>query len=120
MTTNTYKIDFTTNTMTITRSFELAANCPGSREYELLKKIMADFPSMTIVRKTCIGRPSRYRGLTYDAMERYILISGNDTLLDEFHQVRQFAAMSGNAYCYVRSWFLTRFADYQERMEYAA
>lgn len=120
MTTNTYKIDFATNTMTITRSFERAANRPGSEEYEFLKKIRADFPTMTIVRKTCVGRGGRYRGLTYDAMEQYILISGNDALLDEFHQVRQFAAMRGNAYCYVRSWFLAHFADFHEYQRCAA
>lgn len=120
MNTNAYKIDFTTNTMTITRSFERAANRPGSEEYELLKKIRADFPAMTIVHKTCVGRLSRYRGLTYEAMECYIMASGNTALLAEFQQVKQCAAISSNAYCVVRSWFLAHFTDFQEYMRLAA
>ena len=64
---NTYKIDFSNNTLTMTKAFEAAANEYGSEEYKLLQKIRADFPGIEIIRKT--RRPSKTarpnKNLTY-------------------------------------------------------
>ena len=68
---NSYKIDFINNTMTITKTFERAANNPYSEEYKLVQKIRADFPTMQFVRKVspAAKRPNPFKGLTYAAME---------------------------------------------------
>lgn len=110
---NTYKIDYTTNTMTITKAFERAANNPYSEEYELLRKIKTDFPNMKIVRKTSAARrhSSPYKGLTYDAMERYIRANRAD-LMGEFETVKSVAAIMPNSYLYVRNWFVERFPEW--------
>ena len=47
-----YKIDFVNNTLTMSKAFEEALNNPASEEYKLWKQLRADFPSMTIIRKT--------------------------------------------------------------------
>lgn len=112
---NTYKIDYTTNTMTITKAFERAANMVGSVEYEMMRKIMADFPNIKIVRKTSAVKQycSPYKGLTYNAMERYIRENGSAKLLNEFEEIRYTAkAMSRNPYLYVRNWFVERFPEW--------
>ena len=111
---NSYKIDFINNTMTITKTFERAANNPYSEEYKLVQKIRADFPTMQLVRKAspAAKRPNPFKGLTYAAMERYILSKGNDDLMCEFEAVRERSAIAPNPYLLVRNWFVRRFPEY--------
>ena len=95
---NSYKIDFINNTMTITKTFERAANNPCSEEYKLVQKIRADFPTMQFVRKVspAAKRPNPFKGLTYAAMERYILCEGSSELMSEFEMVRERSAIAPN------------------------
>ena len=114
---NSYKIDFINNTMTITKTFERAANNPYSEEYKLVQKIRADFPTMQLVRKasTAAKRPNPFKGLTYAAMERYILCEGSSELMSEFEKVRERSAIAPNPYLLVRDWFVQRFPEYMEQ-----
>lgn len=114
---NSYKIDFINNTMTITKTFERAANNPYSEEYKLVQKIRADFPAMQLVRKasTATKRPNPFKGLTYAAMERYILREGSSELMSEFEMVRASSMFENNPYLLVRNWFVQRFPEYMEQ-----
>lgn len=47
-----YKINFTNNTITVNYTFKKASEEYGTAEYELLKNILADFPTMTIIVKS--------------------------------------------------------------------
>lgn len=71
---NTYKIDFVNNTLTMSKAFEDALNNPNSQEYKLFLQLRADFPGLTIIRKTRRApkkaRPNK--NLTYKHMEQYI------------------------------------------------
>ena len=111
---NSYKIDFINNTMTITNTFERAANNPYSEEYKLVQKIRSDFPTMQFVRKTSTAakRPNPFKGLTYAAMERYILCEGSSELMSEFEMVRANSMFENNPYLLVRNWFVQRFPEY--------
>ena len=111
---NSYKIDFINNTMTITKTFERAANNPYSEEYKLVQKIRADFPTMQFVRKVspAAKRPNPFKGLTYAAMERYILREGSSELMIEFEMVRASSTFENNHYLLVRKWFVQRFPEY--------
>lgn len=114
---NTYKIDFTNNTLTISKAFEDAANDPSTPEYKLLQQIRADFPGLMIVRKT--RRPSKKanpnKNLTYSNMERYIkALTNTNDLLKEFESVKELAGAQTNSYQYVRGWFLKQFPNYKE------
>ena len=117
MNTNSYKIDFINNTMTITKSFERAANNPYSEDYKLVQKIRADFPTMQFVRKAsaAVKQPNPFKGLTYAAMEQYILREGNNDLMREFEMVRERSAIAPNPYLMVRNWFIQRFPEYMEQ-----
>ncbi len=114
---NSYKIDFISNTMTITKTFERAANNPYSEEYKLVQKIRADFPTMQLVRKasTAAKRPNPFKGLTYAAIERYILREGSSELMSEFEMVRASSMFENNPYLLVRNWFVQRFPEYMEQ-----
>ena len=57
---NTYKVDFTAGTITITADFAKAMNNPNSKEYKTIAKILKDFPEMEIIRKTHKS-PTKYR-----------------------------------------------------------
>ncbi len=114
---NSYKIDFINNTMTITKTFERAANNPYSEEYKLVQKIRADFPTMQLVRKasTTAKWPNPFKGLTYAAMERYVLSKGDDDLMHEFEMARASSMFESNPYLLVRNWFVQRFPEYMEQ-----
>lgn len=111
MNANSYKIDFINNTMTITKAFERAANYVGSEEYEMMRKIMVDFPNMKIVRKPSAARRDNRpnRGLTYEAMECYIRENGSADLLNEFEEIRYIAK---RPYHYMKKWFVERFPEW--------
>ena len=85
-------MDFTTNTLTITKDFEKKAMNVNSVEYQTLKQLKADFPSLRIVKK---ASPKRKSSLcsppTYDKMVKFLSCQANSAiLLKEFAEVREY------------------------------
>ena len=120
---NTYKVDFTNNTLTMSKAFEDAANDPSTPEYKLLQQIRADFPGLTVARKS--RRPSKKtnpsKNLTYANMEQYIKAFKNAAeLLAEFEKAKQLAGPQTNRYQYVRRWFLKQFPNYKELPDFSS
>lgn len=114
---NTYKVDFVNNTLTISKAFEEAASNPASQEYKLLQQIRADFPGLTIIRKTRRApkkaRPTK--NLTYANMEKYMSVFQNaDELLAQFKVVKTCSLEQPSPYKFVRDWFETQFPKYKE------
>ena len=85
-----YKMDFTTNTLTITKDFEQKALNPNSDEYGILLRLKADFKNLRIVKKTAPKRKKNHKaGLTYDKMVKFLSCQANSAiLLNEFTEVR--------------------------------
>ena len=120
---NGYHINFINNTMTITSAFQAAANNPTSKEYKLLARIKADYPTMNIIRKSrrATKRCNPSKGLTYANMERYMKVYKNAAeLLVQFEKVKELAAVRPNSYFYVKSWFLSQFPDYKELPDFTS
>lgn len=114
---NTYKIDFVNNTLTMSKAFEDALNNPNSQEYKLFLQLRADFPGMTIIRKTRRApkkaRPTK--NLTYKHMEQYMSVFQNaDELLAQFKVVRECSKQQSSPYKFVRDWFEDQFPKYKE------
>jgi hypothetical protein len=114
---NTYKVDFVNNTLTMSKAFEEAASNPASQEYKLLQQIRADFPGLTIIRKTRRApkkaRPTK--NLTYANMEKYMSVFQNaDELLAQFKVVKTCSLEQPSPYKFVRDWFETQFPKYKE------
>ena len=112
-----YKIDFVNNTLTMSKAFEEALNNPASEEYKLLKQLRADFPSLTIIRKTRRAskkaRPTK--NLTYKHMEQYMSVFQNaDELLAQFNAVKRCSLAQNNPYKFVLDWFKNQFPKYKE------
>lgn len=119
---NTYKIDFVNNTLTMTKAFEDAASNPTSQEYKLLQQIRADFPGLTIIRKTRRtpkkARPTK--NLTYANMEKYMSVFKNaDELLAQFEVVKTCSLEQPSPYKFVRDWFETQFKNYKGQPDFS-
>lgn len=110
-----YKINFTANTITISKSFALAASDPTSTECEKLSKLQAAYPGMRIVHKThrSPSKANANKGLTYDRMEGYINLHENAAeLFTKFKAVKAIAATQKSPYKLIRDWFMKQFPDY--------
>lgn len=119
---NTYKVDFVNNTLTMTKAFEDAASNPTSQEYKLLQQIRADFPGLTIIRKTRRApkkaRPNK--NLTYKHMEQYMSVFQNaDKLLAQFEVVKECSKQQPSPYKFVRDWFEAQFPKYREQPDFS-
>lgn len=109
-----YKMDFTTNTLTITKDFEKKAMNVNSVEYQTLKQLKIDFPSLRIVRKASPKRKSSLAHPTYDKMVKFLSCQTNSAiLLKEFAEVREYSKAQENPYQFVREWFFANFPNYQ-------
>ncbi|OUO33235.1 hypothetical protein [Flavonifractor sp. An306] len=120
---NTYKIDFVNNTLTMSKAFEEALNNPNSQEYKLFLQLRADFPSLTIIRKTRRAskkaRPNK--NLTYKHMEQYMSVFKNaDELLAQFDAVKRCSLGQSNPYMYVLDWFKKQFPKYKELPDFGS
>ena len=117
MTNNTavkgYKIDFSNNTLIMNYKFSKQAMVYGSREYNIRKSILADYPNMnTIVRS---GRKqtkaSKTKNLTFKNMETYITVV-DESKVAEFKRVKAARTTANNRYKYVKDWFIENFPNY--------
>lgn len=119
---NTYKVDFVNNTFTMTKAFEEALNNPVSEEYKLFQQLRADFPGLTIIRKTrrAPKKARRTKNLTYKHMEQYMSVFKNaDDLLTQFKVVQECSKQQPSPYKYVLDWFKTQFENYKEQPNFS-
>ena len=110
-----YKINFTANTITVSKSFALSASDPSKPEFETLSKLQAAYPGMRIVHKThrSPSKANANKGLTYERMEGYINLHENAAeLLIKFKAVKEIAAQQKNPYLFTKGWFMQQFPDY--------
>lgn len=101
------KVQFTTHTIEITKTFAEKASRFGSEEYNMLRTAMQDLPDFKIVVKAT--RKVRHRnalgGMTYEQMSKYISTLENpEELYAEFVKLRE----CGCNYAQVKQWFLSR------------
>lgn len=121
-----YKLDLTTQTLTVTAAFAEAAGVPGSPEYELVRQIQSDFPGLTIERKTHstpkkytnsngrVTKHNQYKKLTYDRMEQFMSVISGGSGYREIYDLLRVAADAAclSPYAAVRAWFEKQFPEY--------
>ena len=113
-----YKIDFTTMTLTMSKSFAEAAYNPSSDEYKTLKRLQKDFPNLTVAKRThrSPSKANPNKGMTYERMERFI-----DALpkAKEYREQYDFLkAFAPNPYQSTRKWFMEQFPKYRTNLLY--
>ena len=124
----TYKMDFASKTLTLTKSFADACGDPTSTEYEILTRFQQDFPDLTIVRRTHktprkyhnsngeTTRCNQFKHLTYENMERFMnAIPDNEGFFKVYNNLRgDMGQVQYDRYTLVRSWFAAQFPKYRE------
>ena len=84
------------------------AHIYGTKEFNELRKVLADFPEITIKEREIKKNPDKdsYKNLTYANMETYInVLENKDALLAEFNRQKKLAVIAKNPYRYVLNWF---------------
>ena len=126
----TYKMDFVSKTLTITKAFADKAADPESAEYAFLTRIQKDFPDLKIVRKTHktptkyknasgeITRCNQFKNLTFENMERFMnALPESDSkmkVMEAYTFLRYGAGLiQASAYTAVRKWFVAQFPKYR-------
>ena len=116
-----FKMDWSKQTVTITKAFAEEALIEDSSASKVLKQLQAVCPNLKIVART--HKPSKSRneakGLTYEKMERYICcFEDSAEVYGEFLKVKQLSLSQPNCYQFVKEWFLDTFPNYGEMPEF--
>lgn len=120
------KIDFITNTITITKAFREAANEYGTEEYIALHSVMSENPNMKVVAKSVRSsqkRRNENKGLTYKYMRKFISIMDSDNLLTfekTIEHYEDFCSESAEVYQNVKDWFLENYPYHKDMVVDAA
>ena len=122
-----YKMDFASKTLTLTKAFADACGDPTSAEYAILTHFQKDFPDLKIVRKTH-KTPAKYHNasgettsrnqfkhLTYENMERFMkALPQREELMEVYNFLRYDAGLvQTSAYKTVRDWFMAQFPKFR-------
>lgn len=108
-----YAIDFTTNTVTVTKKFLEAASMIGTTEFNTMMQLHQ--MNLTIVTKAPAKKKSK---LTYDKMQKYIsLLDEAEKYQTEFDVVLNESRAYDASYAYVLKWFRKTFPNYGKQPE---
>ena len=113
MATKNYKIDWKTNTFTMTKKFAAEANEYNSAAYKLLMEVREKGFHIIVrqpaERKAC---PTR---ITFKQMEIILsCMDYADERLEQLHAVMDAGKGQKNQYEYVRRWFLRNYPNFNE------
>ena len=117
MATKGYKINFATNTLVMNYKFYAASQEYGTDENNLVKAILADFPTLSVVVKAGrdVKTANKNKRLTYANMEKHISAYENSAeLLEVFEIVKALSKTAASPYKYVTDWFVVQFPDYKK------
>ena len=107
------KINFSSKTIEVTKTFANKASRFGSEEYTMLLTASRDLPDFTVVVKATKPVRRSYTksptyGLTYESMGAYISMNDEDgSLMRDFQILRQ-----GCSYGEIKKWFMTKFPEF--------
>lgn len=108
-----YAIDFTTNTVTVTKKFLEAASMIGTTEFNTMMQLRQ--MNLTIVIKAPVKKKTK---LTYDKMKKYIaLLDEAEKYQIEFEVVLNESKAYDASYAYVLKWFKKTFPNYGKQPE---
>ncbi len=114
---NGYKIDYTTNTITVTKKFMEEAGVIGTSAFSTMKELRQ--MGMTIsVKETA---PRKNNKITYAQMVQYISCVENSTFyMAQFNAIREEAKSKNNPYNRVLEWFNQTFPCFYDMPEFNA
>lgn len=115
---NWLKLNHTTRTIIMDKTFAKFAENTMSAEYAHLQSVRRDYPTYTVERRHIKknAKQEHYHGLTYTYMEYYIASHGSAEdrrTYDEMKLISQ-CHSKGFRYPVIKNWFLERFPEIKE------
>ena len=112
-------INFTNNTIEMTKTESKAASKFGSDRYKQLQEARRDYPTNAVVIKAASSKKESLKGLTYDYMEKYIEKHDDDdrSVMEEYKMLRgntEDVLAKSVSYGDVKEWFLAKFPEIAE------
>lgn len=111
---NYVRIDCANRQIVMDRTFARLSQIVGSDEYNRLQTARRDYEGFNVVTRTIRRNDKKecYRGLTYDYMERYILLHDKaDERKKEFDELRLIAECHSKRYPVIKQWFLQQYPE---------
>ncbi len=112
-----YIFDAITNTLTATATFLRKASIFNSVEYNIVKGIRADYPSVTIVKAET--KKSKTHRLTLGQMVQHIELMdkmNGTNVKAKYDLVKQMSKIQANPYKYVFIWFESAFPNWKTQV----
>ena len=110
------RVDFISNSIIVTQAFLDAAAVVGTEEYNELRNVRKENPSMKIVRRSVRGNKDSHKKYTY--MRNFIKVMDSDNRVIFEDTVDYFQDMyngnSSKTYIAVRDWFLENYPRHSE------
>ena len=111
----TYSFDAITNTLTATAIFLRKASIFNSVEYNIVKGIRADYPSVTIVKAE--SKKSKTHRISLTEIKNFVELwdkQNGTTFKAKYDLVKQMAKIQANPYKYIVAWFETTFPNWKQ------
>ena len=109
-----YQLNHEYKTVALTKDFAKASSVYGSKEYQLLASLKADFPDYRIELRTIEKKKNKkaYKGLNYETMAAHIQeVHGEEALHNFLFQMDLNHEESG-AYGKIKKWFIAEHEDF--------
>ena len=115
---NWLKLNHTTRTIIMDKTFAKFAENTMSAEYAHLQSVRRDYPTYTVERRHIKknAKQEHYHGLTYTYMEYYIASHGSKEDRRTYDEMKLISQCHSKAFRYpvIKSWFLERFPEIKE------
>ena len=115
-------IDRTKETITLSRSFQIAAGNIASDEYREYLRLKEQYPDFTIIvhQKSRKKADDIFGDLTYEGMKDFIrgyeaTQEAYDAAIEELEDLRSLYKGQRGAYLMIKKWFLTKYQDEVDR-----
>lgn len=115
--TNYIKVNDKDRCLVMDRTFEKKSKIVGSEEYNMLQQARKDYPNYSVVRRQIKKKADqeRYKGLTYEYMEDYILDheprATKNEVHDKFREMIDISKCHSRRYPIIKSWFLEKYPE---------
>lgn len=110
-----YRIDYTNNTVTVTKKFLAEAGILGSSAFNAMKELRQ--MGMVIVTKEASIRKSNR--ITFAQMIQYIsIVENSEVYMEQFNAMREEAKSKNDSYNRVLNWFRQTFPRFYEMPEF--
>jgi hypothetical protein len=117
-----YSINPADNTITLTKAYAKLAYTPGTKEFREFSALTKAYPHLTVAMRTAnvSEDKEKHGGLTIARMEFIIKnYVGDEIALAEFVEVKKFYKGLNGYYGKVKGWFLKKYPNYQEMIDFA-